>query len=197
VVVLDQEGIGAGESGRTTAHLTSVLDERYAHLLRLHGDRNARLAAASHLAALDLVDSVVRAESLECGFEWVDGYLFGGSSEALPDLEEELEAARSVGLPADLLARAPLPFESGPALRFPDQAQFHPMRYLAGLSRAIGRRGGNIVRARAVHFEGDEKEAVVKTERGPSVRSAALVIATHAPVHQGFSLLVKQAPYRS
>src|SRR5262245_26120486 len=61
VIVLEQEGIGAGETGRTTAHLTSVLDVRYRQLRRLHGDEKARLAAASHAAALRLVESVVQA----------------------------------------------------------------------------------------------------------------------------------------
>ncbi len=197
-IVLEQDGIGAGETGRTTAHLTRVLDLRYSQLRRVHGDANARLAAASQAAALRVVESVVQAESLDCGFLRVDGYLFGGPSpEAALELEDELEACRVVGLPAELLAAAPLPFETGPALRFPDQAQLLPLRYLAGLARAVRSRGGSIVRAQVSEIGGDEREALVRTDRGQVVRAKALVIATHSPVHQGPGVHLKQAAYRS
>src|SRR5262245_18439946 len=62
VVVIEREGIGAGETGRTTAHLTSVLDARYKGLKRIHGEESTRAVAASHTAAIRLVESVVRAE---------------------------------------------------------------------------------------------------------------------------------------
>jgi glycine/D-amino acid oxidase-like deaminating enzyme/nitrite reductase/ring-hydroxylating ferredoxin subunit len=198
VIVLEQEGIGAGETGRTTAHLTSVLDVRYRQLRRLHGDAKARLAAASHAAALRLVESVVQAESLECGFLRVDGYLFGGTSpEGRLELEDELEACRVVGLTAELVGGAPLPFETGPALRFPDQAQVHPQRYLSGLARALRVRGGSIARAQVVEVGGDESEALVRTDRGQVVRANAVVIATHSPALQGPGVHLKQAAYRS
>jgi glycine/D-amino acid oxidase-like deaminating enzyme/nitrite reductase/ring-hydroxylating ferredoxin subunit len=198
VIVLEQDGIGAGETGRTTAHLTSVLDERYAALRKLHGDENTRLAAASHVAALKLVESVVQAESLDCDFHRVDGYLVGEtSSEARRELEDELEACRALGLRAELLPAPPLPFGTGPALRFPDQAQLHPLRYLSGLARALRGRGSSIVRAQVTEVGGDEDEALVRTDRGQVVRAKALVIATHSPVHQAFGVHLKQAPYRT
>ena len=95
------------------------------------------------------------------------------------------------------LEAAPPPFGRGPALRFPDQARFHPLRYLAGLSRAIRSRGGSIVRARAEGLGGDENEVLVRTEQGPTVRAKTLVVATHAPVHQSLGVHLKQAPYRT
>jgi glycine/D-amino acid oxidase-like deaminating enzyme len=198
VVVLEQQGIGAGETGRTTAHLTSVLDERYKSLRSIHGEKNAALAAASHTAAIRLVESVVQAESLDCGFERVDGYLVGGSStESIRELEEELEASRSAGLKVELVPGAPVVLDEGPALHYPDQAQVHPLRYLAGLARAIRHRGGSIVRARAVDLDADDKGALVKTEGGPAVRANAVVSAAHAPFQQGIGLHLKQVPYRT
>ena len=154
VIVLEQEGIGSGETGRTTAHLTSVLDRRFHELRGLHGDASARLAAASHAAAIRHVEAVVQAESLDCGFLRVDGYLVpggvferrraGGGARRLPGARPPCRAPPR---------RSP-PFGRGPALRFPDQAWFHPLRYLAGLSRAIRSRGGSIVRARAEEIGG-------------------------------------------
>src|SRR3954470_22840886 len=62
VVVLDDGPIGGGETGRTTAHLASALDDRFYHLEQLHGEKGARLAAESHSAAIDRIESIVATE---------------------------------------------------------------------------------------------------------------------------------------
>ena len=60
-------------------------------------------------------------------------------------LDRELEAAHRAGLHnVAKIGRAPLAFDTGPCLRFPNQAQFHPLKYLAGLAQAIERGGGRI-----------------------------------------------------
>jgi len=76
VVVLDDGPIGGGMTGRTTAHLVNALDDRYFELERLHGEEGARLAAASHTAAIDKVEAIVGDEAIKCEFERLDGYLF-------------------------------------------------------------------------------------------------------------------------
>ena len=81
----------------------------------------------------------------------------------------------------------------GPALRFPRQAQFHPLRYLAGLARAIERRGGRLYTgARAQRFEGGTRPRVT-TEVGPTVTAGAVVVATNTPVNERVLLAPKQA----
>mgnify|MGYP003577147192 CR=1 FL=1 len=55
-------------------------------------------------------------------------------------LNRELDAALRAGLPVEIVSRAPLKdFDTGPALRFPHQAQFHPLKYLAAMAKAIER----------------------------------------------------------
>jgi glycine/D-amino acid oxidase-like deaminating enzyme/nitrite reductase/ring-hydroxylating ferredoxin subunit len=192
VVVLDRQGPGAGETGRTTAHLTCVLDERYAAIEKLHGQRAAQLAAASHAAALDLIEEIVQREAIECGFVRLDGYLMGD------DLEQELAAALRAGVPAEMAARAPLPaFDTGPALRFRRQGQLHPLRYVAGLVRAILNAGGALyAHAQVQHVEGGTPAAVT-TESGHTVRCATVVMATNTPGNDRLVIHTKQAPYRS
>ncbi len=68
--------MGAGETGRTTAHLTAVLDDRFATLEKLFGADGARIAAESHRAAIDLIERLVREEQIDCDFARVEGILF-------------------------------------------------------------------------------------------------------------------------
>jgi glycine/D-amino acid oxidase-like deaminating enzyme/nitrite reductase/ring-hydroxylating ferredoxin subunit len=199
VVVLDDGPIGGGETGRTTAHLTSALDDRFYHLERLHGERGARLAAESHSAAIDRIESIVSTEKIECGFERLDGYLFAPPGESGgEELERELEAARRAGLEVQRVPRAPLgSFDTGPALRFSGQGQFHPLKYLAGLTAAILHGGGRIFTGVHVEeFEGG-RHAHVKTATGRKVAAAAIVVATNTPVNDKLVIHTKQAAYRT
>ena len=145
VVVLDDGAIGSGMTGVTTAHLANALDDRYFDLERLHGERGSRLAAESHTAAIDRIESIVSRERIACDFTRLDGYLFCAPEHDEALLDRELAAAHRAGLHnVAKIGRAPLAFDTGPCLRFPNQAQFHPLKYLAGLAEAIERGGGRI-----------------------------------------------------
>src|ERR671911_74570 len=89
VIVLEDGAIGGGETGRTTAHLANALDDRYHVLERLHGEEGARLAAASHTAAIDRIESIVAAEGIACDFQRLVGYLFVPPGESLDILDAE------------------------------------------------------------------------------------------------------------
>jgi glycine/D-amino acid oxidase-like deaminating enzyme/nitrite reductase/ring-hydroxylating ferredoxin subunit len=199
VLVLDDGPIGGGETGRTTAHLSNALDDRYSELERLFGTEGARLAAESHTAAIDLIEQIVCEEKIECDFERVDGYLFVPPDESSETLEDELEAARRAGLrDVQWVDRAPLAdFDTGRCLRFPRQGQFAPLKYLGGLARAIQRDGGRIHTSTHAEEVRGGSPACVRTSGGPIVNAAALVLATNSPVNDLLSLSAKQHAYRT
>jgi glycine/D-amino acid oxidase-like deaminating enzyme/nitrite reductase/ring-hydroxylating ferredoxin subunit len=198
VVLLEDGAVGSGETGRTTAHLTAALDDGYELIERLHGETCARLAAASHTAAIDRIEQVVAEERIECGFERVDGYLFLSGESRIEELEAEEQAARRAGLDVAMVSRAPIEtFDSGPALQFRRQAQVHPMRYLDGLAAAFVRLGG------ALHT-GTHAQALdrgtplrVATRGGPVVTAGKVVVATNTPVFDRVAVHTKQSAYRS
>jgi glycine/D-amino acid oxidase-like deaminating enzyme/nitrite reductase/ring-hydroxylating ferredoxin subunit len=199
VVVLEDGAVGGGETGRTTAHLSNALDDRYHLLERLHGQEGARLAAASHAAAIDRIESIAAAEGIACDFQRLDGHLFVPPGESLDALDAEFEAARRAGLQdVRMVPRAPVTsFHSGPCLLFPRQAQFHPLAYLNALVPAIQRRGGRIFGA--THVTGVEAgpPAAVTTEAGHTVTAAFVVCATNTPVIDWLVIHSKQAAYRT
>jgi glycine/D-amino acid oxidase-like deaminating enzyme/nitrite reductase/ring-hydroxylating ferredoxin subunit len=197
VVVLDDGPIGGGMTARTTAHLTCALDDRFYELERLFGEEGSRLAAQSHTAAIDQVEKIVREEKIDCEFERVDGYLFIPPDGRMKVLEDELPAAHRAGLTeVRRIDRAPLDsFDTGPCLHFPRQAQFHPLKYLSGLARAIERDGGKIFTGtHADKIEGGS-EAYVKTTSGYTISADAIVVATNTPVNDRVAIHTKQAPY--
>jgi glycine/D-amino acid oxidase-like deaminating enzyme/nitrite reductase/ring-hydroxylating ferredoxin subunit len=198
VVVLEKGELGSGETLRTTAHLASALDDRFTELERLHGPQGARMAAESHAAAINRIEEIARLEGVDCDFRWLDGYLFVRDGDSRDVLEKELEAARRAGLHVEGVLRAPLPtYDTGPCLKFAEQAQFNPAKYLVGLAEAVRRQGGRLFTHSPVKdFEGGSQARAV-THDGRTVRAGALVVATNTPVNDRVTLHTKQAAYRT
>ena len=203
VVVLDDGPTAGGETSRTTAHLVSALDDRYFELEKLHGLKGAKLAAESHTTGIDRIEEIVARENIACEFERLDGYLFVPPGEPTDLLDKELEAVHRAGLTGVAkVARAPLEgFDTGSCLRFPRQGQFHPLKYLNGLSKAIEKKGGRIFnKTHAEEFKSetsDKARTSVKTSNGAVVSAGAIVVATNTPVNDWVTIHTKQAAYRT
>ena len=194
VAVLDSGPVAGGMTHMTSAHLTHMMDDRYFELERLHGRDGARLAAESHTAAIARIEAIAREEGIACDFARVDGYLFLAEGDSPETLDKELAAAHRAGLTGvERAARAPS-FESGPCLRFPGQAQFHPVKYMAGLAQAVVRHGGRIFTGTHVERVEDGSPALVHAA-GRIVTAGAVVVATNTPINDRFAIHTKQAPY--
>jgi glycine/D-amino acid oxidase-like deaminating enzyme/nitrite reductase/ring-hydroxylating ferredoxin subunit len=198
VVVVDDGPIASGETSRTTAHLVNALDDRFLEIERLHGETGARLAAESHSAAIDRIEAIIAKETIHCEFERLDGYLFVPPGESTDVLDKELAATHRAGLiGVERITHAPLtPFDTGPCLRFPRQAQFHPLKYLAGLTHAIEKMGGRIYNNTHADEIKDGIPCSVKTDKG-MISADAIVVATNTPVNDWVAIHTKQAAYRT
>jgi glycine/D-amino acid oxidase-like deaminating enzyme/nitrite reductase/ring-hydroxylating ferredoxin subunit len=172
------------------------MDDRYFELEKLHGREGARLAADSHTAAIDRIETIVKQAHIQCDFTRLDGYLFLAEGDTRETLDQELAAAHRAGLRAvELLERAPFgSFDSGPCLRFPQQAQFHPLKYLAALAEAVRHEGGRIFTG--THADMIEGGVPAVVHGGHHVVTAdAVVVATNVPVNDRVAIHTKQAPY--
>lgn len=199
VTVLDDGPIGGGETGRTSAHLASAVDDRYSYLEARFGDEGARAVAESHSAAIDFIEDLARRHGIDCDFRRVDGYLFAppGERHNGRELDRELVAAQRAGLVVDRVSHAPLPFDTGPALRFARQAQFHPLKYLRGLAHAAAELGARI--HTHVHVEGVDPgpPVAIHIAGGRLLQCRVVIDATNATITSNVKLPLRQAAYRT
>ena len=194
VVILEDGYIGSGETGRTTAHIVNALDDRYTEIEKYHGEHGSRLAAQSHTAAIEFIDKTVLKEKIDCDFRRVNGYLFLHESDSIETLQNELRATHRAGIETSLLHNVPgIEFEKGPCLLFPNQAQFHPLKYIQGLAKAIIQKGGKIFTQ--THVDEIRKHRVVIGDR--VLKANNIVVATNTPINDMFTMHTKQFPYRS
>ena len=196
VVVIDDGVIAGGETSRTTAHLSYAIDDRLYRIAKWHGDEKARLALESHASAIDQIERIVSMENIDCDFSRLNGFLFEaeGSDD---DLDDELEAAQKLGFDQiKMVDRAGLKdFDTGRALLFPDQGQFHILKYISGLAKAIEENGGRLFsNTQAVEWKGEEAPKV-KTADGHTIEADAIVLATNYPLMS--KMFAKLPAYRT
>lgn len=193
-IALVEDGfIGSGETGRTTAHLVTALDDRYYEFERLFGEDDTKLIAQSHASAIDFIETTVKKENIDCEFTRVNGFLFSHPSDEPENLDKELEAAKKAGLAIEATTIV-LNNKNHKALKFASQAQFHPLKYLKGLCDAIIKNGGDIYTD--THAKTIDTTGIVSNE-GFKINAKHVVIATNSPVNNKYAMHLKQYAYRT
>lgn len=197
VAVVEASRIGSGTTGHTTGKLTSQHSLIYRRLIDRHGEQRARAYADANQAAIATVASIAEEIAADCRLERAPAYAYTRSEEHRGELEAEYAAAVRLGLPAHLTAETDLPFPVELALRFDDQAHFHPSRYTAALARHLAGRGVRIFEGtRAVDVDERVEHAVVRTATG-DVRAAVVVVATLLPFLDAGGFFAKASPSRA
>lgn len=195
VVVVDRRGIAGGETSLTSAHLASALDDGFQELKKWHGLTGLRLAFESHAWAIDEIGRTAREFQIPCEFEKIDGYLFASATEEQKYLQSEFEVAiEAGGVAVEKCHAVPGLASLGMALRFPNQAQFHPIKYMNGLAAAIVEMGGRIFAPAVV--ENVDASGVTLND-GRVIRAASVVVTTNVPINDRVVMHTKMEACRS
>lgn len=200
VVMLDRGEIGRGMTSRTSAHLTFQSDDLYQEVIARRGERIARLHYESQRTAVDRIEAIVKLERIACDFKRLDGILGLAGGEEPKLLDDELEACHRLGYRE---VRAAVKEElsrlkASRGLCFPQQARFHPLKYLTGVLKAIQKRGGKIFsRSCVTTMEETRSGVVLTTESGHRITARKVVIATNSPIEPKLAIHSKQTPYRT
>jgi len=194
VAVVERDRIVESVTGHTTAKLTSLHGLRYDHLLEQFGEDRARQYAEANQWAIDHVESTAAGHDIDCEFERRPAYTYApGDRERI---EDEVAAAQRLDLPASLEESTDLPFETGAAVRFESQAQFHPREYLLGLAETLTDGDGRIFEQTTATDVEDGSPCTVSTDGG-TITAGAVVVATHYPVADEARYYQRLSPKRS
>jgi glycine/D-amino acid oxidase-like deaminating enzyme/nitrite reductase/ring-hydroxylating ferredoxin subunit len=202
VAILERDTCAAIDTGHTTAHLTMVTDELITDLVKNFGRDTATAVWDAGRVAIDVIETNVAAEDIDCDFRRVPGFLhapLAGDGLSASDLKEQAVAAANLGFAATFIPTI-RPFNLG-GVQYPDQALFHPRKYLAGLLRAIHGDGSHVFENTAVEDVTDNPLTVKAGSH--TVSCEYVVLATHTPrigkanMLSATVLQSKLAPYSS
>jgi glycine/D-amino acid oxidase-like deaminating enzyme/nitrite reductase/ring-hydroxylating ferredoxin subunit len=195
VIVIDAGSLAAGATGYTTAKVTSLHGLTYGPLVDSFGEDRARLYGEANEASIEEVARLVALDGIDCAFERRAHVVYTTDAASADSVTQEAEVAARLGLPAAAWTPTELPFDVAAAVRFENQAQFHPRAYCLGLAAAITGAGGRIFsHTRARHVDGDDRAVV--TDHG-ELRADAVVVATHLPIKEMGGFFARTEPMRS
>jgi glycine/D-amino acid oxidase-like deaminating enzyme/nitrite reductase/ring-hydroxylating ferredoxin subunit len=198
VAVIDRGPIAGGMTARTSAHLAPLCDDLVSEMIKIKGQDATKLFCESQATAIDRIEHIQKSEGIGCDFRRLDGYLFQGRDMPADVIDQELEAVRSIGAPVHRLVGVPLAgCDKRHVLRYPRQATFHPLQYLAGVAKVCHDKGVDFFRDTTVEEISDDGGVVlVKTARG-TIRAQHAVVATNSSISDRFAIHTKTAPYRT
>lgn len=171
VVVIDAAEIASGNTKNTTAKITSQHDLIYSKLITEFGEEKARQYAKVNELAIKKYKEIIEDRRIECDFEEKPAYVY--SLNEVEVLKEEAEAAKKLGIDAEFVQEVNLPFKIKGALKFNNQAQFNPLKFLKYISNEL------VIyeNTRALEI----KENLVVTSGG-NITANNIVVATHYPI---------------
>jgi glycine/D-amino acid oxidase-like deaminating enzyme/nitrite reductase/ring-hydroxylating ferredoxin subunit len=196
VAVLESREVATGTSGHTTAKITSLHQLIYATLIDKVGEDKARIYGDSQQAAIEQVARLVAQEQIDCNFERKSAYTFAESEENLKKIEDEVEAALRLGLPASFVRETSLPFPISGAIRFDNQAQFHPRKYLLALAKMLPGNGSYVFENTRVQNVKEGSPCEVISDRG-TLSAKKVLVTTHLPILDQGLFFAKSYPQTS
>jgi len=182
VALIEANKIAKGVSGYTSGKITSQHSLIYKYLIDKIGFDLAKQYADSNQAAVEKIADLIEKYKIECDFFRKTAYTYAETDETLQELADEVQAAKSLGLPANFTEIIPLPIPSKGALGFSNQGQFHPRKYLLKLASIIPGDGNFLFEnTRAIDLK-EGKQCTIYTDRG-NIYAKDAVIATHFPFY--------------
>lgn len=167
--LIESDRILRGVTANTTAKITTQHGLIYDKLIRQFGIYKAQMYLHACEDALNQYRGLSKA--IACDFEEKDSYVY--SMDRPDKLDRELEALQKIGGSADFVQSIPLPFPVAGAIRFPYQAQFHPLRFAEGIAHGLNIYEHTPARAYDGH--------TIVTDYG-RITASKVIVATHFPI---------------
>jgi glycine/D-amino acid oxidase-like deaminating enzyme/nitrite reductase/ring-hydroxylating ferredoxin subunit len=196
VAVVEKSRIASGVTAHSTAKLTSQHGLVYDHLVDNFGERRARQYARANETAIDHVENRIDEWGIDAEFRRTDSYTYRTGSGARERIEDEVGAAKRVGLPATLVEDVDIPREVPAAVKFTDQGAFNPRTYLLGLAAGIPGEDSFVFERTTAEDIDRGRRCRVRTDSG-TVTADDVVVASHFPFYDHGAYFARLSPKRS
>jgi len=194
--IAEAHTVGFGTTGGTSAHLNTFADTTYAEAESAFGETGAKLFADAIGEGFQLIKTNIEDYRINCDYTSKTGYLYAENEEEVKQLSEIYQSALKVGVSVQYVSEVPTPVSFKQALAFDGQGQFHPLKYLTGLSKAYIDAGGIIMEHTLIDNVTTKDGIHIAASGERELQAKAVVYATHMPPNINV-LNFECAPYRS
>ena len=197
VALVDAGKVGRGVSGYSTAKVSSLHSLTYAQLASKRGEDHAHVYGEANEAGLAAIARLVRELAIDCDFRRRPNFTYTESDDEVDQVREEAETAARLGLPASFTQETDLPWKVAGAVRFEEQAEFHPCKFLVAIAQAVRGEGGEIFEDTRAVGVGDGDPCSVQLENGRQIEAGHVIVATHFPFLDRAGFFARIHPERS
>ncbi len=168
-MLCEAKTIGSGTTARTTAVLSAQHDILYNQLIKKRGENAAKLYLEANLNAIAEFRKI--ANEVPCDFEICPSYQYSAKNDK--QLKSEISALERLGFRAKLTRTIPLPIKTKTNLCFPMGAQFHPLKFIAGIAKPL-----NIYENTKI----DKVDGTTAFSGDAKIFAKRIVVCTHFPI---------------
>lgn len=183
IAILEANHIGHGTSGYTTAKITSQHELIYKKIQKQMGKELAKQYAVANETAIGEIKKITRENKIECDYISQSAYVYTQQDDYIEKIQDEVKVASDLGIHATYVEDLPLPIKIKGAIKFFDQAQFHPLKFLLSLSNVIHNKGVKIFQQTRVIDIEENGKYVLTTSNGKKVTAEKVIIASHYPFY--------------
>lgn len=197
VAIAEAYTAGFGTTGGTSAHINTFADTTYAEAESAFGAKGAQLFSDAIKEGFGIIKENIKTYNIDCDFENRTAYLYAEDANQTKELEDLYKGALKVGIKLKYSEEVPTPVAYKSALEFPEQAQFHPLKYLQGIQQAFIKAGGILLdNCRIESIDTADNFHTATTNKSLRIKARKVIYATHIP--PGItSFNFRCAPYRS
>lgn len=182
ITIAEADKMAMGVTANTTAKITSQHGLLYDYLLNSFDFETAKGYLSSNEEAIKLISEIIEKEKIDCDFSYQDSYVYTCQKSNVQKIVDEVATVTSLGLKAEYVTECPLPFNIEAGIKFPNQAQFHPRKYLLNLLSVLESKNINLFEdSKVIDIKHVDNVYKVYTNEY-KITTKYLVMASHYPI---------------
>lgn len=198
VAIIERDRVASGATAYTTAFLTYIVDTDLKKLIKIFGEENAKKIWQSHREAIDSIEKIINDERIECEFLRCPNYIYSRSEKDFESMREEAVIAKGFGFDFSTYKDERLSFSNDGYALVPNQAKFHPLKFLYGIEGQCYLNGVKIYENSSAEKIVQNADGTITVETpGGSITCKFLVISTYDPFNRPKELFADKGMYTS
>lgn len=186
VVILEKDKIASKTTGHTTGKISLQHGKFYSYLVESNGFDYAKMYAHANNEAMKNIKEIIENEKIECDYEIKDSIIFSEEPQNFSVLQEEARISKELGIKSKFVTQIDLPIMIQGGVKFKNQAQFNPIKYVDGICNSLIDNNVSIYEnAKAIGYKNslNKIEVIVESEGEKfSVIADNVVVATRYPI---------------
>ena len=184
-ILVEGSKIASGITKNTTAKITSQHGIIYSKIIDSFGKEKAKMYLDINELALSTYKEICK--DIECDLEEKDAYTYSLNDRA--KIEDEVAALNSLGFNAEFREKTELPFSISGAIKFNNQAQFNPLKFIGEVAKDLNIYENSFIK--------ELKPGCAITSSG-KIYAKKIIVATHFPfINKHGSYFLKLYQHRS